>query len=76
MLDEDGLFATPVVEQVPDLKDLYLTKIKSPMDFRTIKEERSQYYESIQELQDDIILTFRNCAMFNEPGSEYHQFAM
>jgi len=75
-LDEEGLFSKPVVEQAPGLREIYLATIESPMDFRTIEEDRSQYYETIQELQDDLILIFRNCATFNNPSSEYHSFAM
>lgn len=75
-LDDDGLFSAPVVELVPDLEEIYATKIETPMDFRTIEEERINYYESIQELQEDLILVFRNCATFNGPSSEYSAFAM
>ena len=75
-LDEDGIFAAPVVEQVPDIKDEYHAQIGTPMDFRTIEEERKQYYASIRELQEDLILVFRNCATFNEPSSMYHLFAL
>lgn len=75
-LDEENIFAVPVIESVPDLKESYLKIIESPMDFRTIEEDRIQYYQSIRELQDDLILVFRNCATFNLPSSEYHAFAM
>lgn len=44
------------------------------MDFRTIEEERLQMYRSIRELQQDLVLTFRNCMQFN-PDGEYHELA-
>lgn len=75
-LDEDGLFARPVIEQVPELREAYLAQIDEPMDFRTIEEEKVPAYPHIRELQYDLILVFRNCATFNDPGSEYHAFAM
>ena len=76
MLDEEGLFASPVIEQMPDIDEVYLSMIDTPMDFRTIQEDRIHYYESIRELQDDLILVFRNCATFNDESTEYHAFAM
>lgn len=45
------------------------------MDFRTIEEERLPAYESIRGLQEDLILTFRNCMKFNRRGTEYWTLA-
>jgi hypothetical protein len=75
-LDPDGLFAIPVIEQLPELEDDYIAQIESPMDFRTIEEERLPTYEHIRALQDDLILVFRNCATFNDSNSEIHSFAV
>jgi Bromodomain len=74
-MDEDKLFELPVVETLPELKHHYLSKISRPMDFRTIEEERIQYYSSITELQDDLICIFSNCIKFNGEMSDYAQFA-
>lgn len=60
-LDVNGLFGIPVLEAVPGIKASYLKKIKNPMDFRTIEEERAPAYERISRLQDDLILVFQNC---------------
>ena len=74
-LDELDLFAAPVIEMCPDLEKAYLRKVKNPMDFRTIENERLDDYTSITELQDDLILTFRNCCVYNE-GTEYYDYAL
>lgn len=58
--DEDGLFAAPVTEMYPEWADNYLSIITDPMDFRTIQEIRLSQYQHIHELQDDLILTFKN----------------
>ena len=43
------------------------------MDFRTIEEERLWHYQSITELQLDLILVFSNCMTFNDTDSPlYH----
>lgn len=46
------------------------------MDFRTIEEDKIPAYYEIRQLQDDLILVFRNCATFNEAGSQLHALAM
>jgi superfamily I DNA/RNA helicase len=74
-LDTEQLFWVPVAEAYPDLGDAYLAHISDPMDFRTIEEERMLYYTSITELQDDLILVFRNCMDFNEPDSPVYETA-
>lgn len=45
------------------------------MDFRTIVEDRVHIYQSIQQLQEDLLLVFDNCVVFNEEGSQYHDTA-
>lgn len=74
-LDTDGIFAVPVLEAYPDLANAYLTVVDTPMDLRTIEEERLQQYESIKELQEDLILMFKNCCAFNEMGSDLWNYA-
>jgi Bromodomain len=65
------VFSSPVVEAFPEIADSYLEEIEEPMDFRTIEEERLPAYNSIRELQADLMLTFRNCMRFNRRGTEY-----
>ena len=70
-LDDGDTFAAPVVETFPDLADAYKA-IENPMDFRTIEEERLQYYRSITDLQQDLLLVFHNCLEFsNGVENEY-----
>ena len=72
-MDEDQLFHTPVIEAYPELQKSYLQHIATPMDFRTIEEERLWHYQSITELQLDLILVFSNCMTFNDTDSPlYH----
>lgn len=74
--DVDGAFATPVVEAHPAIADEYLSVIDAPMDLRTIEEERLNTYTSIQMLQDDLVLIFRNCCTFNGPESSLGEIAI
>ena len=74
-VDEDGLFAIPVAEALPDLADEYRDKIEEPMDFRTIVEERLPRYRSIRELQLDLVTIFHNCIVFNGAKHEYGRLA-
>ena len=64
-LDHLDLFSQPVCEVYPAIANEYLKVVKKPMDFRTIEEERMPQYHNIAELQEDIILTFRNCCVYN-----------
>jgi hypothetical protein len=75
-MDADGIFAIPVVEAVPSIKKAYLARIKHPLDFRAIKEDRVHSYQEIRELQDDLIQIFKNCVEFNGTDSEYGVLAM
>mmetsp|Transcript_2788 Transcript_2788/g.6049 ORF Transcript_2788/g.6049 Transcript_2788/m.6049 type:complete len:165 (+) Transcript_2788:81-575(+) len=63
--DTSGMFSKPVIEAHPAIADAYLDAIETPMDLRTIEEERVNVYGSIQMLQDDLVLMFRNCCTFN-----------
>ena len=74
-LDTDGIFAIPVLESYPELETDYLTVVDTPMDLRTIEEERLHEYESIKELQNDLILMFKNCCAFNETGTDLWCYA-
>ncbi|CAJ1969682.1 unnamed protein product [Cylindrotheca closterium] len=74
-LDTDDTFAIPVLESYPDLANDYLTIVDVPMDLRTIREERVPLYESIKELQKDLILMFKNCCDFNETGTDLWNYA-
>jgi len=75
-LDEDQLFALPVVEMYPELASRYLRVVQVPMDFRTIIEMKIHHYNEISELQDDLILVFKNCCLFNGEKNEYWHYAM
>uniref|UniRef100_A0A3Q2C8K6 RING-type E3 ubiquitin transferase n=1 Tax=Cyprinodon variegatus TaxID=28743 RepID=A0A3Q2C8K6_CYPVA len=63
-------FREPVSSSVPN----YYKIIKQPMDLKKVKKKlqlrSSQYYKSIQEFVDDMRLIFKNCAKYNEAGSE------
>jgi hypothetical protein len=63
--DQDGWFAAPVAEIYPAMADNYLSVVSEPMDFRTIEELRLEEYADISELQDDLILTFKNVRIFS-----------
>eukprot|EP00977_Amphora_coffeiformis_P005716 scaffold1211_cov169-Amphora_coffeaeformis.AAC.15 len=73
--DEEGIFAVPVAESVPDIAEEYNEAISDPIDFRTIKLERLSQYQSIRELQTDLITVFHNCIVFNGANSEYSRLA-
>ena len=75
-LDNLEFFSAPVVESFPEVADKYLRIVKEPMDFRTIEEERMPNYDSIAELQEDLILTFRNCCEFNGEGTDYCNYSL
>ena len=74
-LDTDEIFAAPVLETYPDLEREYLKVVETPMDLRTIQEERVHQYESITELQEDLIRMFKNCCDYNEEGSDLWNYA-
>ena len=74
-MDEDQVFAVPVVEAMPHLEDDYLATIEVPMDFRTIYEEGLPRYRSIGDLQHDLITVFWNCIVYNGEASEYGDLA-
>ncbi|KAM9855842.1 E3 ubiquitin-protein ligase TRIM33 isoform 1-T1 [Aulostomus maculatus] len=63
-------FREPVPSTVPN----YYKIIKQPMDLKKVKkklQQRStQYYKSTQEFVSDMRRVFKNCAKYNEEGSE------
>lgn len=63
-------FREPVPSSVPN----YYKIIKKPMDLKKVKKKlqlrNSQYYQSIQDFVSDMRLVFKNCAEYNEAGSE------
>ncbi|XP_044066947.1 E3 ubiquitin-protein ligase TRIM33 isoform X2 [Siniperca chuatsi] len=63
-------FREPVPSSVPN----YYKIIKQPMDLKKVKKKlqlrSSQYYQSTQEFVSDMRLVFKNCANYNEVGSE------
>ncbi|XP_040911794.1 E3 ubiquitin-protein ligase TRIM33 isoform X5 [Toxotes jaculatrix] len=63
-------FREPVPSSVPN----YYKIIKQPMDLKKVKKKlqlrSSQYYKSTQEFVSDMRLVFKNCAKYNEVGSE------
>lgn len=75
LLDEAEAFLIPVLDNFPELNDVYVERIAQPMDYRTIEEERLWYYQSISELQADLLLVYYNCMEFNEPDSPLYNTA-
>uniref|UniRef100_A0A3P8SK29 E3 ubiquitin-protein ligase TRIM33 n=1 Tax=Amphiprion percula TaxID=161767 RepID=A0A3P8SK29_AMPPE len=63
-------FREPVPSSVPN----YYKIIKQPMDLKRVKKKlqlrSSQYYQSTLEFVSDMRLVFKNCAKYNEVGSE------
>lgn len=63
-------FREPVPSSVPN----YYKIIKQPMDLKKVKKKlqlrSSQYYKTTQEFVSDMRLVFKNCAKYNEVGSE------
>lgn len=54
----------PLKDQCPD----YMTVIKTPMDFGTIRKKISKY-NSKSEFSADCDLVFANCRIYNKPGT-------
>jgi len=74
--DAEQLFHIPVLEQYPDMEKKYLEKVETPMDFRTIRNNCVENYQVIGDLQEDLILVFRNCCSFNKVNSPYWKYAV
>lgn len=74
--DHEGNFSVPVLYNFPNLEEDYLAVVKTPMDLRTIEEERIHGYENIKQLQDDLKLMLENCCAFNGVESVWGQYAM
>jgi hypothetical protein len=57
------------------MADDYLRIVRMPMDLATIEGERLKTYDSIRELQKDIVLIFRNYCSYNVALSNYWDYA-
>jgi len=75
-LDSMDLFNIPVIEAYPDISEAYSKQIESPIDFRTIEEEKLPHYSKISQLQVDLIQVFKNCVEFNGESSDLGQYAI
>mmetsp|Transcript_53502 Transcript_53502/g.64442 ORF Transcript_53502/g.64442 Transcript_53502/m.64442 type:complete len:778 (+) Transcript_53502:223-2556(+) len=73
-LDYKKMFHKPVMISYPDLADQYLKIIKDPMDLKTMRSNLRKY-QSIQEMQEDLILIFDNCFTFNSKMSFEYNYA-
>lgn len=73
--DTDETFHRPVIETNPEVAERYLKKIERPMDLQTIRDKISSY-RVISELQEDLILMFKNCYDFNTKTSGYKDYAV
>lgn len=73
--DAEAIFLEPVIEAHPEIKDKYLKKIDEPMDFATIR-TRIPDYRVISDLQNDLVLVFRNCCDYNAINSPYWKYAL
>lgn len=63
-LDDQSIFLKPVVDAFPHVAEAYLNAIAKPIDLTTIV-NNVRAYLNIQELQQDLILMFKNCCDFN-----------
>ena len=72
-LDDVKLFHRPVIEKY-SLADMYLKIIEYPMDLKTMR-SKLRKYQSIQEMQEDLILIFDNCFTFNSKMSFEYNYA-
>eukprot|EP00033_Pygsuia_biforma_P001215 GCRY01001378.1.p1 GENE.GCRY01001378.1~~GCRY01001378.1.p1 ORF type:complete len:284 (+),score=60.22 GCRY01001378.1:130-981(+) len=63
--DKDGIFHYPVKPTKDYLPD-YLSVVKHPMDFSTIKDKiLSAKYSNHEEFSKDVLLTFSNAVLYN-----------
>jgi len=65
---EDAWIFLRPVDPVKDQCADYLTVIKSPMDFATIRKKISKY-NAKSDFLDDCELVFANCRQYNKPGT-------
>lgn len=56
--------------EVPD----YHTVVKNPIDLSKI-ESKLALYNNIEEFNSDVKLMFRNCYLYNSPGTQYYKCA-
>ncbi|KAL7414368.1 Bromodomain-containing protein, partial [Mrakia frigida] len=56
----------PIALNIPD----YPKIVKRPMDLSTIRQNLADnYYDDPQEVHSDVKLMFKNCYLFNPPGT-------
>lgn len=73
--DASIVFNTPVDPVKWNLPD-YFDVIKSPMDLGTIQTKlESDSYDSVEAFRADVMLTFDNAMMYNQPGSDVANLA-
>ena len=75
LLESDNIFKIQMIEQILQLKTKYLSDIDKPIDFLSIEDHRLSSYNDISELQDDLILVFKNCCMYTQVGSYYWEYS-
>ena len=73
-LDVDSIFLKPVVDAFPQIAVAYLNAITKPIDLTTII-NNVRAYLSIQELQQDLILMFKNCCDYNGYDSDLGRYS-
>lgn len=73
-LDVDSIFLKPVVDAFPQIADAYLNAITKPIDLTTII-NNVRAYLSIHELQQDLILMFKNCCDYNGYDSDLGRYS-
>ena len=72
--NEYSAFAAPVDPVALNIPT-YLSVIKTPMDFQTIRQKLDQgAYESAKDFEGDVRLVFQNCYKFNPPSHFVFQF--
>ena len=71
--DSYGFFLSPVdIKYVPD----YLTVIKQPMDFSTIRSKvEHNSYRKLHEFKSDVYLVFSNAKTYNAPNTVFYKTA-
>jgi hypothetical protein len=76
VFDAEGIFHAPVTKLYPEIARDYMKKVKTPLDFATIRNERLQKYRVVSDLQNDLTLVFRNCCTYHKVNTVYWEYAM
>ncbi|KAH0576472.1 Bromodomain-containing protein [Spironucleus salmonicida] len=72
-LSQYPLFLNSVVDEYPDLKQIYLQKIKFPISLKEIKSKlqpRTLKYKFVGEVFRDLVLLLENCREFNAENDQ------